>query len=397
MASIGADLQEVLNLAPAYSRVSSPAMRARDQACRRLQGELREALTAGPGAADSGLDVAVGGRQASYSPLAWIRVYSRKHAPNATAGMYVAYLFAADGSRVYLSLQQGSSEVRSGRMRPVSDPGELLARGAAARSAIRDLAESPLGVGTTVEMDLAWRGLSSVGAYSKQRIRNYEYASILALEYVSGAIPAEIVLLADLHRMLALLNELYGDAALKPDAGLLSPDGPVPADVAGMGTARIQGLLREAAIRRAVEVHAEDGAEAYFRGLGWSVERVGPQKLGYDLDCVNADGAILHVEVKGTQGLGEEVFLTRNEVSHNGPQSACGAQHALYVLAGIKVSGTGGIECTGGIPTCVTPWTVDQAALTPTVYAYRVLGTELGNAAASRRGDSVRSGIAHAT
>ena len=142
--------------------------------------------------------------------------------------------------------------------------------------------------------------------------------------------------------------------------------------MAGLGTARVQGLLQEAAIRRAVEVHAEDGAEAYFRGLGWSVERVGPQKLGYDLDCANPSGTRLHVEVKGTQSPGEEVFLTRNEASHNGPQSGCGAQHALYVLSGIKVDGTASIACTGGTPACVWPWTVEQAALTPTVYAYRV-------------------------
>jgi hypothetical protein len=374
MALIGAYLQEVLDLAPEYSRVASPAMRARDEACRRLQGTLREVLAAMPVAAGgSGLDVAAGGRQASYSPLAWIRVYSREHAPTATAGMYLAYLFAADGSRVYLSLQQGSSEVRSGRMRPVSDPGALQAQGAAARSAIRDLTESPLGAGMTMTMDLAWRGLSSVGSYSKQRIRNYEYASILALEYLSGAIPAEDALLADLYRMLALLTELYGGVVLADGDGVV-PSGPVPDDIADLGTSRVQGLLREAAIRRAVEVHAEDSAEAHFRGLGWTVERVGPQKLGYDLDCAATDGARLHVEVKGTQTLGEEVFLTRNEASHNGPQSECAAQHALYVLSGIKVGGAADIKCTGGTPTCAWPWTVEQAALTPTVYAYRVPG-----------------------
>jgi Domain of unknown function (DUF3883) len=170
--------------------------------------------------------------------------------------------------------------------------------------------------------------------------------------------------------MLTLLTVLYGDAA-PPDPDML-PAGPGPGDMAGLGTARVQGLLQEAAIRRAVEVHAEDGAEAYFRGLGWSVERVGPLKLGYDLECADASGTRLHVEVKGTQGLGEEVFLTRNEASHNGPQSGCGAQHALYVLSGIKVDATARITCTGGTPACVWPWTVEQAALTPTVYAYRV-------------------------
>ncbi|MGH3403133.1 MAG: MrcB family domain-containing protein [Streptosporangiaceae bacterium] len=336
MVSIGEDFQQVLDLASVYSRVSSPAMRARDEACRRLQGELREALTAlAADAGGSGLDVAVGGRQASYSPLAWVRIYSREHAPTATAGVYVAYLFAADGSRVCLSLQQGSSEVRSGRMRPVSDPRELLARGAAARRAIRELSKGPLGAGMTVTIDLGWRGLSSVGSYSAQRISNYEYANILALAYASDGAPASDVLLADLYRMLALLSVLYGDSPPSENAGVPKSPGRVAEDIAGPETGRVQGLLREAAIRRGVEVHAEDNAQDYFGARGWRVARGGPQKPGYDLDCVGADGRSLHVEVKGTQGLGEEVFLTRNEARHNGQHPERGAGRALYVASGL--------------------------------------------------------------
>jgi len=180
-------------------------------------------------------------------------------------------------------------------------------------------------------------------------------------------------LLTDLLRGITLLNALYGEALSRGDDGQPS-SGSVGSDVAELGTARVQGLLREAAVRRAVEVYAEDSAESYFRALGWSVERVGPQKRGYDLDCVNAVGARLHAEVKGTQGWGEEVFLTRNEASHNGLQRECDAEHALYVFSGVKVSGTSPIKCTGGIPNCVRSWTVEQVALTPTVYAYRVPG-----------------------
>jgi hypothetical protein len=369
MASIGAELQQVLDLAPGYTRVRSRSMQARDEACTRLQDELRNVLAAM--LARPVLDVAVGGHQGSYSPLAWVRVYSPEHAPKATAGMYLAYLFAADGSRAYLALQQGSSEVRSGHMRPVSDPGELLAGGAAARTAIGGLIDSPLGAGMSIRIDLGWRQLSSVGSYSKHRIGNYEHANILAIGYDSGHIPANSTLVADLHRGIALLTVLYGDAAPTQDARLPLPDSAM-SGTAGPGADQAQGLLKDAAIRRAVERHAEDSAVAYFRGLGWSVQRVGPQHLGYDLDCENAAGARLHVEVKGTQGLGEEVFLTRNEASHNGPRSACGAQHALYVQSGVEVIGTGAAQCTGGICRCIQPWTAEQAALTPTVYAYRV-------------------------
>jgi hypothetical protein len=374
VALIGAELQGVLDLAPQYTRAASPAMRARDEACTRLKRELEQALAVVPSVGSHpGLKVAVGGRQASYSPLAWVRVYAPEYSPRATAGVYLAYLFAADGIRVYLSLQQGSSEIRSGEMRPVGDPAELLARGAAARSAVRYLVESPLGAGMTVGIDLGWR-LASVGSYSKQRIRNYEYANILAVEYESGAIPADDILVADLHRGVMLLSALYGDVVLLEDASLLQSSGPEQNTV-GRGASQAQGYLKDAVIRRAVELHAEDSAEAYFHRIGWpNVERVGSQHLGYDLECRSADGLMLHVEVKGTQGLGEEVFLTRNEAAHSGPHSPCEAAHALYVLSEIEVTGTSTVKCTGGVPYCVQPWMVKHAALTPTVYAYRVPG-----------------------
>jgi hypothetical protein len=87
----------------------------------------------------------------------------------------------------------------------------LRANGAAARSGIRDLIESPLGAKLVVEMDLAG-SRALVTQYSRQRIGNYEHVSILAIKYDSGDIPQDNVLLADLRRMLTLLAVLYGDA-----------------------------------------------------------------------------------------------------------------------------------------------------------------------------------------
>jgi hypothetical protein len=59
---------------------------------------------------------------------------------------------------------------------------------------------------------------------------------------------------------------------------------------------------------------------------------VGQYKLCYDLVCINADGPILHVEVKGTRTLGEKVALTANVVEHTRLAADCGAEHILYVL-----------------------------------------------------------------
>ena len=186
MPKLGDVLQRILDFAPRYSVESSPAMRDRDASCRELRHLILGVLSEDPERASIDLEAAVGGHQGSYGPVPWVRVFSPELSPSATAGVYLAYLFAADGSSVYLSLQQGSSELRSGRMRPVNDAARLLANGSDARSSIRDLLESPLGVNLAVEIDLAAAG-APVKQYARQRIANYEHANIVAIRYDSGA------------------------------------------------------------------------------------------------------------------------------------------------------------------------------------------------------------------
>lgn len=148
-------LQRILDLAPFYSLGPSPAMRERDALSAQLRSLLLGVLSSKPGLAALDLGATIGGHQGSYGPVPWVRVFSQRRSPSATAGIYLAYLFAADGSRVYLSVQQGSSELRSGRMRPVNDAARLRASGADARGSIRELIESQLGAGLAIEMDLA--------------------------------------------------------------------------------------------------------------------------------------------------------------------------------------------------------------------------------------------------
>jgi len=171
-------------------------------------------LSRNDGLEDFDLKVGIGGHQGSWGPVPWVRVFSRAMSPKATDGIYLAYLFAADGSGADLSLQQGSSNLQSGRMRPASDTMLLQASGDAARSRIRELVDSPLGSGLTVQMDLAG-SRAPVKQYARQKIANYEHANVLAIPDESRDIPPEDDLLADLGRMLKLLVALYGAAVLR--------------------------------------------------------------------------------------------------------------------------------------------------------------------------------------
>ena len=268
-------------------------------------------------------------------------------------GFYIVYLFSTDGSAVYLSLNQGTSEFRSNAMRPVNDRAELRARAAEARRLLNAFEGTLLMRSATVAMDLTWASTPGVGPESRRRTRNYEDANIIALRYPAGSIPPDEELLQDLSDMLPLLAALYQEPQDPPSAE------PTPDDASRVGPAGIAKRTRrrerdnelDQAVRTAIEKFAEDAAE---RALGpdWDVKRVGHLHLGYDLDCRHrSTGRLLHVEVKGTQNFGEEVVLTRNEVRHHQAYGGdCAAEHALFVLSRVEVTHTPVVSCADGTP-----------------------------------------------
>jgi MrcB-like, N-terminal domain/Domain of unknown function (DUF3883) len=377
--SLQQDFEEVLSLAPQFSTPGTPAMKARDVAIARIEKRLREAvllLAQEFGLQELELRADGGGRQANYSPTAWVRVYSRRFSPTAMSGYYIAYLFAADGSRVYLSLMQGTSEFRSGGMRPINDRDKLQARAAEARYILRNsVTESDsVMVSGLVGIDLAWRAALGVGRESRLRIRNYEDANITAHGYPSGSVPTDGSLLQDLSDFLPLLAELYQQRLARPLAQpqqAIDPSSRLLRDIAQATRARSQGRIIDPQVRVAIEKYAEDAALAILEMDGWTVKRVGPLHLGYDLECTK-ELASLHVEVKGTQTHGEEVVLTPNEVRHHQGAGQCSSQHALFVLADITVIQGEQISCQDGKPLMILPWRLEEAALTPTEYSYRI-------------------------
>src|SRR4051794_8207014 len=74
-------------------------------------------------------DLAVEGRDGTgrKTEVPWLRVHSRTRSPSATEGWYVVYLFSAEGDRVYLSLNQGTTRWENGEFR-ARPPEELRAR-----------------------------------------------------------------------------------------------------------------------------------------------------------------------------------------------------------------------------------------------------------------------------
>lgn len=106
------DLESVLALQPDHDLSYTPPMRRRfELITRTIPQWLRDRADAWDSTGGHRVDASDGKGKRALVP--WVRVYDPDRSPAPTTGWYVVYLFAADGSRVYLALMQGTSAVET--------------------------------------------------------------------------------------------------------------------------------------------------------------------------------------------------------------------------------------------------------------------------------------------
>lgn len=129
-----------------------------------------------------------------------------------------------------------------------------------------------------------------------------------------------------------------------------------------------QGYVSDKWRRRATELRAMEVAEEYFERDGFAVRDVSAT-CSYDLRCVKGD-LVVHVEVKGTAGSGEEIELTIGEVN-----DARNSDHRtdLIIVSQIDLEGEGS-QCRGhgGATHLLRDWTPVSTHLRPIRFRYRV-------------------------
>lgn len=360
-------LEEVLRLQLEWSANNTPEMGRRGvvarsdvpKILRTYHDQLAAAMDVPPA------DLGIQGRDGTgmKTEIPWIRVFSKLRSPSATTGWYVVYLFSADGDRLYLSLNQGTTTWTGTDFAP-RKPGELKARVDWARPLIAtELAARP---DLVKEIDLQARK-TALGP-------GYEAGNVVAVEYRRGSVPTQTTLVDDLLFMVTLLGALYRAAELVSGA----PGDPAPEIVeateaaeksAGRRTVyhRGQGFHLTAEERRIVELHSVRMAIDHLAAQGWVVKDFGA-KESFDL-LGTKDGDMLHVEVKGTTSEGAQVVLTRAEVEQ---QRKVAPANALIVVHSIRLDrSTTPATAAGGVLRLVSPWTIEDGDLTAVSYFYR--------------------------
>jgi hypothetical protein len=287
----------------------------------------------------------------------WARFGSRSRSPSATQGFYIVYLFDAIGQAVYLSLNQGTTDMIEGDLVPKA-PEKILAGVEWARSILGgwldDLpdAESP--------MDLSDPKLGA----------GYELGDIASIGYGLDAIPGDATLLADARRFsegLAMLYAEHDDHPIPYEQPEVREAEEAALRVAGANTKRNRaGFRTNASEIKAIEIRAVAVARAFYESDGFKVKELGKP---FDLEIRKGD-EVLTVEVKGTTSDGSGVVLTGGEVLHH---ANAFPNNALVIIRNIKLHRDGDSPtASGGHLYELRAWDIDPNSLRAISFAYEV-------------------------
>jgi len=185
--------ERILELQPDWSSNYTEEMTERQQL---VCGDGNEVIRGWLGR--SSLNVESGDGYGSKARVPWIRVHSIEHSPNATEGWYLVYLFSADGSAAYLSLNQGTTFRDSKHGSPRNRSTQMLAeRVADARRPFEEKMRIEPRMTTEMELhDLRGKG------------RQYERGNVCAFAYPATKIPGDAQLRQDLESFIPFLEKL---------------------------------------------------------------------------------------------------------------------------------------------------------------------------------------------
>lgn len=130
---------------------------------------------------------------------------------------------------------------------------------------------------------------------------------------------------------------------------------------------RNSGFQSNPKIRRAVEKYAMSKAQQALEEEGFKDFEPTADFKCYDYTC-KKDGELFYVEVKGTQGSGKSIILTKNEVEHANYYQ----QNSIAVVVyGIQVSRVGRTyRSSGGKVRIHRPWDLDSGTLEAIQYRW---------------------------
>lgn len=310
-----------------------------------------------------GSDLDANGRDATgrKSQVPWARFFSRSKSPKATSGWYVVYLFHPDGGGVSLCLSHGSTTFDGSVYRDRS-PTEV--------ANLMNWGQKIVGGDFVASPEI--RAGVNLGGKGKLA-RSYERTTLFSKFYVASAIPDETALASDLVLFAQSLRKLYEGEELGLSPGSSGIDVVEAIDIIDeiasplKNNRRGQGRNLSPEARRAVELRAMHVAKLWLKAEGFTHIKDVSSTESCDFRA-RKNGKGWFIEVKGTTGGAASILLTRREVALHLKQHPL---NALLVVHGIRLTAMP-IAANEGTLLSICPWEVDEDALSPTCYEYRL-------------------------
>ena len=198
-------LNEILSLQPMFSSLNTPEMERRGILIRKSAPSVLLSWAENHGLSTEGSDGV--GRK---SRIPWFRAYSRLHSPKATTGWYIVFLISFDGSAVYLSLIQGTTDYINNKF--IRKPSEELASRVLSARQILGIVNERRQARFIYDMDLRGKG---------KLADSYSLGNVVSFRYDDGKIPKTDIIKRDfelLVKFLKILQENTDPSANRVDS-----------------------------------------------------------------------------------------------------------------------------------------------------------------------------------
>ena len=199
-------IQKVLDLQLNYSSKNTPDMQTRGVLVRK---EIRNGLAEGLSNALGNANWDVEGRDGTglKTSVPWVRIFKREFSPSVREGFDLVFLFSTDGQRVYLSLNQGTTNLIKGAFVPKKEQ-DIVDSTNWARKLIQTKG--------LLEVDLARRleQISKINLGNPTTMAaSYIPGDVIHFKYDTGNVPSDEQIIENVISLLAPLDVIYEEQA----------------------------------------------------------------------------------------------------------------------------------------------------------------------------------------
>jgi len=197
------ELNEVLKCQLGYTHVAAnPIMRARSKALGQIKDQLNWELRRLNKSSDWQSEFSNG--QGNAAKIPWVRFANFKHSPRGSTGFFLVFLFSEDGSRAFLSLNQGTTDqVGGGQI--LKPKGELRARADEVRVSFAHDASGNF----HPELTRHGKPTVTIDLGKSDLALQYAAGNVVAFEYDATQLPSNHSIVCQVSVLVRVLEEIY--------------------------------------------------------------------------------------------------------------------------------------------------------------------------------------------